>query len=603
MFTRTIGNVFRGASTPLQVMLACILGMALGFVPGFSQAPGLIVFLCLLLILLNTNLALVVLVTLLGKALSLLLLPASYHIGRLLLDGPTQGLFKAMINAPVLALFGFEYYVVTGGLLIGLLLGVAAGWALVGLVGAYRRKMAGVEENSDRYKTLTSRWYIRALIWIFAGGGKGKRTYADLLTRRIGNPIRPLGVVVVVLAVALLVIIRMLATGPILAAYMKDGLELANGATVDVGDIEVDLKEGRLTIFNLAMADPSALDTDLLRAVRIDANIAGADLLRRRIKLDRVLVSESTTGEKRATRGRRIGSEPFRLPDPPPMPEWSKLEEYLRTAELWKQRIEQAGDWLEKLSGLRSNAEPLKDRLERLLNSEGYARVYAAHLVEGAPTFHIAELTALKVRSAQLQDETLDVIALDLSTHPSLLESAPRITIKSSRLTLDFAAALGSASAKADRNTIRLACRNIPADAIARQLAGDPAFKGGTIDFSTDGTWDLVGRRIDLPLQVALNNVALNLPSGSPRNVPKLAFALGVAGPVSAPRIRIDPESLAKAFKDAGVAELTGQLKTQADKHLGRVTEKIPANLLEKAPSAADLLKGFGTRKESKEKQ
>ena len=128
------------------------------------------------------------------------------------------------------------------------------------------------------------------------------------------------------------------------------------------------------------------------------------------------------------------------------------------------------------------------------------------------------------------------------------------------------------------------------------------SFKGGTIDFSTDGTWDLVGRRIDLPLQVALNNVALNLPGGSPRSVPKLAFALGVAGPVSAPRIRVDPESLAKAFKDAGVAELTGQLKTQADKHLGKVTEKIPANLLEKAPSATDLLKGFGTRKESKEK-
>jgi hypothetical protein len=42
-----------------------------------------------------------------------------------LLDGPTQGLFKALINAPVFALFGFDNYVATGALALGLVIGLA----------------------------------------------------------------------------------------------------------------------------------------------------------------------------------------------------------------------------------------------------------------------------------------------------------------------------------------------------------------------------------------------------------------------------------------------------------------------------------------------
>ena len=58
------------------------------------------------------------LVLLAAKILSLALMPVSFALGRVLLDGPTSGLFSAMINAPVLALFGFEYYAVTGGLVL-----------------------------------------------------------------------------------------------------------------------------------------------------------------------------------------------------------------------------------------------------------------------------------------------------------------------------------------------------------------------------------------------------------------------------------------------------------------------------------------------------
>jgi uncharacterized protein (TIGR03546 family) len=118
MITRKIGKLFRGKSTPFQVYAACILGSMIAFVPGLTQAPGLLLALILCLVVLNANLGVAAIVGIGAKILSLLLTPVSFAAGRVLLHGPTEGLFKTMVNAPVLAYFGFEYYTVTGGLVL-----------------------------------------------------------------------------------------------------------------------------------------------------------------------------------------------------------------------------------------------------------------------------------------------------------------------------------------------------------------------------------------------------------------------------------------------------------------------------------------------------
>ena len=71
-----------------------------------------------LVLVLNANLGVFGLVTLLAKALSLVLLPVSYRIGVFLLDGPLQGLFRALVNGRVFAWFGLDYYATVGGLAI-----------------------------------------------------------------------------------------------------------------------------------------------------------------------------------------------------------------------------------------------------------------------------------------------------------------------------------------------------------------------------------------------------------------------------------------------------------------------------------------------------
>src|SRR5690606_20990726 len=113
-----------------------------GFVPGFSAAPGLFLFWALLLVLLNANLFLAAVVGGASKLLSLVALPLTFQVGRVLLEGPTESLFRAMVNAPGLALMGFENYAAAGGLVMGALVGAIVSWLVVRGVSRFRQRMA-----------------------------------------------------------------------------------------------------------------------------------------------------------------------------------------------------------------------------------------------------------------------------------------------------------------------------------------------------------------------------------------------------------------------------------------------------------------------------
>ena len=71
------------------------------------------------------------------------------------------------------------------------------------------------------------------------------------------------------LVIGLLFVVKALFTDEILSAYLRNGLETVNGASVDLEATQIDLAAGKLLVTGLAMADPEALDTDLLRARRL----------------------------------------------------------------------------------------------------------------------------------------------------------------------------------------------------------------------------------------------------------------------------------------------------------------------------------------------
>lgn len=576
---RKFGRLLRGKATPFQIIAGCLLGAWLGFLPGFADAPGLVAVAALALIVLNANLFLAGIVGVAAKLLSLALLPLSFAVGRVLLDGPTEGVFRTLLNAPVFALFGFESYVATGGLVVGGVFGLGVGLALAGALGAFRRRMAALGEDSPRLHALTQKPWARALLFLFAGGGRKQPDYAALLAQsRIGNPIRTLGAVLVLLILVLGGIGSQFLASPILTAQLRSALEEANGATVDLAGVDLDLKAGRLTLTGLAVADANALGTDLFRAERVEAAISGMNLLRKRLQLDRVEVVGATSGEARRVPGRR--TRPAVKPVKPAVPPGSgSLEEYLKNAQVWRERLAQVKEWLDRASGpsapaqggtAASAGESLEDRLRRLAAERGYAAVKATHLIEGAPSLLIRELRAAKVTLQQLPGESLDVTARNLSTQPSLAGGAPEIAITSASDRLGFKATFSGLSAAGGDNPIAFHYRGLPVDAVAQDLkiSGGTVLSGGTIDLAGRGRYLGAGGAIDLPLEATLKDTRINVGS-RPTKIARFALPIGLAGSLANPTITVDAKALGNLAVQAGTEVLKEKAGEKLQEALG----------------------------------
>ncbi len=580
----------------------------MGFVPGFYQAPGLTLVLTLVLVIVNANLMVAALVGAFAKLLSLLVMPASFAMGRFLLDGPAQGFFRSMINAPVLAWFGFEYYVVTGGLVLGCLVGCTIGLLVVRSVTAFRRKMAHLDENSETFKRYTQKRWVKIVVWVLFGGGPGKKSYQEKLTGRMGNPIRPLGAAFAALVIVLLVLVQMFAAGPIVTMALQNGLEKANGATVDVGNADLDLKNNHLTITRLAMADPNNLQTDLLRAGKVEADVSGVNLLRKRLQLDRVVLSDASHGLRRDTPGRIVGKPA--VTEPPAdgdkkSADTKTLDDYLKDARKWKERLAQVKRWLGKMSGPGkaqgpAKQETLQERLEREIREKGYARVAASHLIAGQPTLTIEELAAEKVRLEELPDETITVTARHLSTQPWLLRESPEVTVESSSDRFKFHALADELSSSNAFNLIQFHYNGVPAETVSKALIGGErqVLEGGTLDLAGQGQWrQQNGTIIDLPLQAVLRQATVRVSNLKPTKVDELLVPISVQGDLANPKIRFDRSKLTEGLVKAGASEAGNLLKERAEqeisKKIGKQVELPGKNLL-------NGLLG-GPRKESKE--
>src|SRR5205823_292295 len=98
---------------------------------------------------------------------------------------------------------------------------------------------------------------------------------------------------------------------------------------------------------------------DLFQAKLLECDVAGAELLRKRIKLDHVTVSDAHSGTKRAKPGELVVKPPE--PSPPSSsddPNSKTLDQWLATAQQWKERLAQAKEWLDKFQKKKAGAKP-----------------------------------------------------------------------------------------------------------------------------------------------------------------------------------------------------------------------------------------------------
>jgi uncharacterized protein (TIGR03546 family) len=615
LLTRQIGSFLRGKATRGQVFAAALLAGVLGFVPGFvlpsnlgggfAQAPGLILSLMFLVLVLNANLGVFALVTMLAKICSLLLMPVSFAVGRALVDGPLQPLFRALINAPVTAWFGLEYYATTGGIVVGLFFGTCAGLLLLRTLMGFRRRMARVEESSERYQKHANKRWVRFMAWLLFGKGKGKRSSWQELTE--GNkalPIRVFGVVLVVLVSVGLWVFQSSYSTPLLTDGLRSQLAAANGATVDLQRAELSLASGSLRISGLAIADSTALDTDLFAAEELEAAIDVGALLRRRLVIDKLAAKGAATGRKRTTPGERLATAPVPPPAPVPAAGQKTIDDYLKDVDLWQQRLAQAQEWIGILSGSdqqppdRQTPEQRRQQIEAAAERNGLVNVTAEHLREDLPLVWIRAIDIEGIDCPQLPQKTLDLHVSNLSTNAWLLPQSPRFAVSAPDHTLSFAFTGPSRTQQGAALDLQLA--NLSVDSIFAQLktGGAAPLRGGTLDLATAGSLLTHGdgeTTIDLPLRITLHDTLFALPGAKETKIDELLLPIGLRGAVTSQVVELDDKVLADALVKAGKQELANFVQAKAGTLLGSVPgagdlidpNKSPGEMLQDAKQKA----------------
>jgi len=602
---RQLAEILRGSAAPIQMVMACVMGCLIGFVPGGFDHAGLMVAWILLLIVLNANLGVALAMAAGAKVLSLALMSVSFGVGRWLLEGPAEAAVAWANDAPLLALLDLEYYAVTGGIVMAAAIGLVTGIVMVVVISGFRKKFAGLEEGSERYQKLNSKRSVRFLLWLIVGKGHGKKTYGELLTHRDWNPVRKSGAVVVAVLIALFLFVPDLLSGPFLTSAARDGLASGNGATVDLAGLTLDTKAGRLVLEGLAMADSALLENDVLRAVNIEADGSMDDLLRGRLALDRVVVIQGKNNVLRSSPGILVGAQPGPVDEPDDAPTQTgaggSLDDYLSDAEEWKERLDQVREWLDKLSSDEDGdggheGETLEERLAREVAEGGYANVFAEHLTQVAPAFMVHEIIADGLDSTYLPGDLLDVRVTNFSTAPALSDDPLRMTMQSQSGAFDAEFALGGSAAAPGDNVVRFSLAGLAVDSIASSLAkdGKAPLQGGTLDLSMDGSWAEQGVGfLDLPLAVTLRGVTVDLPGGS-RVVDGVTLMFQISGPIDDPSISFDDGAFTELLLAGARAQVDEEIDRRKDELQGELDAKqaeLQGELDAKQAEAEDELK------------
>jgi uncharacterized protein (TIGR03546 family) len=591
---RKIGSLLRGSATPFQIHAACWLGALLGFTPSFARAPALVLALVPLLVVLNANLFVAGLVGGLAHLAALATMPVAFSLGRFLLDGPTRGLFTRVINAPVGAWCGFEYYVSAGGLVLGLVTGIVAGLLISLSLRGFRAAMSKVETGSGFYARHKDHRLVRILSFVLVGSKHKLDSYQHAASRRFGNPFRVSGLVVVALLVGAVLFAQSRFTGPLLTRALKSGLEAANGATVDLAGVDLDFANDRVAVHGLALCDKQALDRDLFRATLLEGDLSGADLLRKRVKIDRLVATDARHGALRAAPGILVTPPTEPSAAPPADASGSRtLDDYLQDAKAWEERLKQGREWLDQLKGrprgphgVPVDDKTLAERLEAEVKAKGWRDVAATHLIEAAPAGQIGEVVAEGIRSDTLGDRRIDLKIENLSTDPGLVDGAPRVTIRTQDGAFTIDAALGSEARVPGQSFLDVKFAGLATDDVVGRIAGklghSPAH-GGTLDAGFKLGWT-AGQvaAFDNPLHVVLKNTTIDLPKLGATQVKELEVPLGLKGPLDNPRVSVDLHALADNLAKAGAGELANKLKSELAA-TGDAVKKEASGALDKA--------------------
>jgi uncharacterized protein (TIGR03546 family) len=418
---RKLMKAFRGGAMAPQIVLAVLLGFAVGMIPGVN----LTLLGCLvLLLLLNTNGGLAGLSAMLGKGLCLLLAPVTFRIGYFLMHtAGLVGVVRKVADTPVLALLDLHVYSVLGAIPIILVVGGGLGVAVAAVIRKAQTGISAAHESSERVRKVTANPVVKFLVRVAVGKrkpGQDDEPQPLIKTSRLIAG----GVVLVLIVILQLVFLDHLAR-----EGLEAGLAQAVGAEVNIDEAHLSLAKGRLVVEGLQVTDPARPTQNQVQSDRVVADVSLGDLLAKRLVLDSVRSASTRLDVKREKPGEVYRDPEDDEPLLPPIGEGGigSVREYLEKIKRLKEKIGQVREFLRKVDP--TGEEPDPEKLNDEARLKGYLRLSAKDYLAKHPTWVVRDLQATGV----VLYEDLPPVTIQgehLASHPALYEKKASIAVR-----------------------------------------------------------------------------------------------------------------------------------------------------------------------------
>ena len=582
---RKIGKILRGGAGRKEILLGTLCGVLIGFNPGFNFT---LVAAILITLLLNANISFTLLGVALGKVLSLILAPISFHTGYFIIHNiGLEEAFRSLCNTPVTALMDLNVYALIGSLPYALATGLIAGIALGSAVTRIRKKMLEADQHEIIGKTVKNK-ISRLLLRV--AFGKSKLSFEDEIPKK-APLLRKSGIIVIGSVIVIGLAMEFLLLNMIIKSGIQSSISAATGAEVNIATAHLSMAKGELKLTELQVTDPDQPTHNMVQLDTLAVDISIRDLLRNTYVIDLMAGSTLKRNVLRASPGAVYEKPKAEKKAPQEDLPGKSLEDYFAKAQDWKAYGEKAYDYLkDRKTNSESAAKgqrPTASKEVALADADrlGYLRA-AADLATDRPAWLVHELTIDNVllgagRPAQILHATELCSHPELNGKPTMVEMTPvGGTDPSAKLVLRF-------DNPDAQHAITLNLADIALGENIETSSSFPVdFTGGKADMKADGLFST--EALGIPFSIVVHNLKAHVEEGQTLMGMDAATATEVlssmetleidgtlVGSLLAPRVRIDYDKLTANMKSALMAAGKKELANRANAEMDKATEQL----------------------------
>lgn len=570
--SRTTSTTLGGGTDARALALALGLGLLAGLVTG-PNLTLLAVLLCV--VLLNVHTRTFIFAWGAAWTLSWPLRPVTGGLGRLLLEDTwCADVLRRWDESLVPVMLDWHRYTTFGGLLLGSAVATAAIWRVYSSLAATAPTFSPTDSETAPRKTFEMRLYSHLRRMMIPDG-----CFATVPVRWT----RPWGIPSAAVCLCLVALLASWIAPISLRRSLVERVSLLNGAEVTAGELNLELSTGKLTIDDLRLADPAALDHDRWRVGRVEGTLNIGLLARGRLDFETLKLSGIRENVLRAELAQLCGDRTVRsviqeLDEPVLLtPSAVEMSSNARTSEI-------------SLSAMSRDWSSLAERLqlvrrvvcgvEGLRNLEMVAANHSQEIVptRGRARLHVGELTVTGFARRWGFGPKSHLTLKYLSSDPTHGARATELNLVAPELATDLRATL-SFDDDSPRHAFEVDVYDLP---LVR--AGNPdgigrfvTLSGGVADLRCTGTCDRDGFQLSVRAEARGVDAHLrseeSLAGVSPvawnealRRLNPLRGAFTIGGKWSSPRIAVEDEEL--------LADLKAQLRAANELALLEVFER-----------------------------